>query len=66
MPAKKGCSTNFVLVDGIRFYKTKQGYYCSAKAGRLHRYVWEKEHGKVPEYHDIHHLDGDENNGQHK
>lgn len=62
MPAKKGQSTNFVVVDGIRFYKTASGYYSSAKAKRLHVYIWEREHGPVPSGHDIHHKDGNKDN----
>lgn len=62
MPAKKGTSTNFVLVDGIKFYKTAQGYYSSAKSKRLHIYVWEKANGEVPDGYDIHHIDHNKDN----
>lgn len=62
MSAKKGCSTNFIVYDGIRFYKTAQGYWCSGKSKRLHVYVWEQFHGKVPDGYDIHHEDGNKDN----
>lgn len=62
MPAKKGTSTNFVLVDGIKFYRTAQGYYSSAKSKRLHVYIWEKANGAVPDGYDIHHIDHDKDN----
>ncbi len=62
MPAKKGASTNFIVVDGIKFYKTAQGYYSIARAKRLHVYVWEKHNGPVPKGHDVHHIDGNKDN----
>ncbi|WP_448213525.1 HNH endonuclease signature motif containing protein [Colwellia sp. MEBiC06753] len=51
--------------DGISFYRKSEGYY---KAGYremgnrtvyLHRYVWEKYCGAIPEGHDIHHINHD-------
>ena len=64
MPAAKGTSSNFVTVDGIKFYKTKQGYYSSAKRKRLHVYVWEQANGPVPGGCDIHHIDKNRENNQ--
>lgn len=37
-------------------------YYCSNKRIYLHRYLWEKENGKIPEGFEIHHRDHDANN----
>lgn len=51
-----------VEVDGKKFYKTKQGYYSAARGKRLHVYIWEKEHGKVPQGYHVHHKDGDKDN----
>lgn len=62
MPARKGQSTNFITVDGVRFYKSASGYYSSSKRKRLHIYLWEREYGPVPEGHDIHHKDGNKDN----
>lgn len=42
------------------------GYYRSTESRKkhisLHRYVWQKERGEIPEGYDIHHLDGDKTN----
>lgn len=62
MKTKKGQSTNYLTVDGIKFYKCASGYYSDSKSRRLHVYVWEKHNGKVPEGYDIHHKDHDKSN----
>ena len=53
-------------VDGVRFYRKPSGYY---KAGReyrggiyMHRYVWECNHGPIPDGMHVHHKDGDKAN----
>lgn len=56
----------FVLLDGIRFYPTSQGYWVGSvgpkKIKRMHIYVWEKHNGQVPKGHIVHHIDGDKGN----
>jgi len=54
-----------VLYDGYKFHKDKYGYYVSPRClGRvkLHRYIWEKENGRIPEGYVIHHIDKDKEN----
>jgi len=54
-----------IELDGIKFYPTKQGYYLGHQNGRsirMHRYVWEKHNGPIPEGFHIHHRDGDKAN----
>lgn len=55
-----------IIVDGFRFYPTKQGYYAGSvgkkKIKRLHIYVWEKHNGVVPKGYHIHHKDGNKAN----
>lgn len=53
---------------GFRFTKdNKTGYYLSTslidgKRERLHRFVWESVHGKIPSGAHIHHVDEDKDN----
>jgi hypothetical protein len=52
--------------DGKKFTLRNTGYYSLTTDDRclMHRYVWEKEKGAIPEGWDIHHLDEDKaNNG---
>ena len=55
-----------IIVDGFRFYPTKQGYYAGSvgkkQIKRLHIYLWEKHYGKVPKGYHVHHKDGDKTN----
>lgn len=46
-----------VELDGIRFTPDAHGYYVSSdgRGIKLHRYVWEKVHGAIPEGHVVHH-----------
>jgi hypothetical protein len=46
-----------VDVDGRRFVVNANGYYVSSdgKDVKLHRYVWEKAHGKIPDGFVVHH-----------
>lgn len=52
--------------DGIRFYRKPQGYFKAdyVKHGNLymHRHVWEKHNGPIPQDFHIHHKDGDKSN----
>jgi len=45
--------------DGKKFTLRDTGYYSLTKGNRglMHRYVWEKEKGKIPDNWDIHHID---------
>ena len=45
-----------VYLDGYKF-SVERGYYCNRKLGRLHRYLWEKVHGTIPEGCVLHHKD---------
>ena len=44
--------------DGKKFTLRNHGYYSLSSSDRclMHRYVWEKEKGKIPKGWDIHHL----------
>jgi len=46
--------------DGKKFTLRPNGYYSLTKDDRclMHRYVWQKERGLIPENWDIHHLNG--------
>jgi hypothetical protein len=54
----------FKMYDGNKFTRRKDGYYRLSNKGRdlMHRYVWEKEVGIIPEGWDIHHIDEDKSN----
>ena len=56
----------FVIIDGLKFTKTNYGYwYCTTKESySLHRHVWEKENGPLPEGYEIHHKDFDKSNNE--
>jgi len=57
--------SNFVVVDNIKFYEAKQGYYMARinkKPVRLHRYIWSKYNGEIPNGYDIHHKDHNKSN----
>ena len=50
-------------------WKNKKGYACitvveggKEKAYLLHRFVWERANGPVPDGHELHHLDHDRSN----
>ena len=53
-------------VDGIRFYCKPEGYYKAdhTKYGgvTMHRYVWQKHNGVIPDGFHVHHIDGDKAN----
>lgn len=46
-------------LDGIKFTVRKQGYYGATTGDRklMHRFVWEKHNGPIPEGYEIHHID---------
>lgn len=50
--------------DGKKFTLRNHGYYSLTVDDRslMHRYIWEKEVGPIPEGWDIHHLDEDKAN----
>lgn len=50
--------------DGLRFVRDdRTGYYLNSKTGkRLHRYVWEKHNGEIPNGYEVHHIDRDKDN----
>lgn len=54
----------YIEYDGLKFCRDdKTGYYLNSTIRkRLHRYVWEKEHGEIPKGYHIHHIDGDKSN----
>jgi|SRR5690625_3594698 len=54
-----------IYYDGMKFKKDYRGYYrcwTGHKGLRLHRYVWEKTNGEIPEGFHVHHKDRDKNN----
>jgi hypothetical protein len=50
-----------IIVDGYKFYDTKQEYLVGSvgdnEIKRLHIYIWEKHNGKVPKGYCVHHKD---------
>lgn len=52
------------VYDGKKFTLRPSGYYALTTDDRclMHRYVWEKERGQIPEKWDIHHKDEDKAN----
>ena len=52
------------VYDGKTFTLRNTGYFSLTTGNRtlMHRYVWEKEVGKIPSGYDIHHIDGDKTN----
>lgn len=60
---------NTVIVDGLRFTRDKRsGYYRANtpkgvhKTALLHRYLWERAHGQIPQGCHVHHADGNRAN----
>ena len=52
------------IYQGKKFTLRNHGYYAMTTDKRclMHRYVWEKEKGKIPIGWDIHHINGDKSN----
>lgn len=50
----------YQIYDGKKFTLRDNGYYALTTDDRclMHRYVWQKERGKIPENWDIHHING--------
>jgi hypothetical protein len=48
----------FQFFDDIKFTLRNNGYYSSTKGDRIlmHRYVWQKYNGSIPDNYDIHHI----------
>lgn len=48
------------VYDGKTFTLRNHGYFSltTGKRTLMHRYVWEKEKGSIPDNYDIHHLNG--------
>jgi len=54
-----------IHLDGMAFTQSGRPYYYnSAKRIYLHRYLWEKENGSIPEGYEIHHKDGNSENNE--
>ena len=53
-------SPKYIIYDGLRFCRDeKTGYYLNSTIRkRLHRYIWEKEVGKIPKGYHVHHING--------
>jgi hypothetical protein len=51
----------FVIFNGGKYTLRNNGYYGRTDGGRtlLHRDMWEKEHGMIPQNFDVHHKDHD-------
>lgn len=50
--------------NGLKFTRDDEtGYYLNSTIRkRMHRYVWEFYHGKIPKFYQVHHKDGDRGN----
>lgn len=47
-----------IVVDGMSFIRSGRPYYYNSWTRKyLHRYLWEKAHGEIPEGYEIHHKD---------
>jgi hypothetical protein len=56
----------FVEFDGLRFTLRNQGYYARTDGDRelMHRYMWMKLVGPIPDGYDIHHKDEDKTHNE--
>lgn len=49
-----------IIVDGMSFIRSGRKYYYNSHTRTyLHRYLWEKEYGKIPDGYQVHHKDHD-------
>lgn len=57
---------DYQTYDGKKFSRRSNGYYALTYDNRIfmHRYVWEKCNGLIPDGFDIHHIDEDKSNNQ--
>ena len=69
MPKIKNLKSKQIEYDGYKFTRDKKtGYYLSArpiyngKRIMLHRYVWIKHNGDIPEGYSVHHIDENKEN----
>lgn len=48
----------FLTYDGIKFTLRNHGYYSRTDGDRelMHRYIWIKERGEIPEGYEVHHI----------
>jgi len=54
-----------VIFDGQKYSRAPNGYYFRDEDGKriyLHRAIWEKIHGPIPEGYHVHHRDNDPTN----
>jgi hypothetical protein len=58
-PLRSKAEAPYQILDGVKFTLRNHGYYAATTGNRelMHRYVWRKRHGDIPENHDIHHVD---------
>lgn len=63
---KYECGGKYAVYDGLRFCRDENtGYYLnSTRRIRLHRYVYEKNHGDIPFGYEVHHVDHDRGNNE--
>lgn len=54
-----------IVYDNLDFHEDKNGYFVGPRKirrQRLHRYVWEKFNGPIPNGYIVHHIDHDKSN----
>jgi hypothetical protein len=63
IPRKKG-PAKAQYFNGRKYTERSNGYYLATTKPRtlMHRDVWEYKNGKIPDNHDIHHIDRDRSN----
>lgn len=54
----------FIVFEGQKYFLRDSGYYISGVNKRLHRAIWEKQHGPIPAGYHIHHSDGNPGNNK--
>ena len=56
----------YQFYDGYKFSLRNHGYYEKTTGNRelMHRYVWEKQNGKIPKGFDIHHRNRDKSDNR--
>jgi hypothetical protein len=54
----------YIIFDNSKFYLASDGYWRNSIKSNymLHQAVWEKHNGKIPQFFDIHHIDGNKSN----
>lgn len=55
-----------IIFNGRKYWESKQGYHVSTKRGMkqlfIHREIWKRQHGSIPEGSVIHHIDHNKSN----